>query len=225
MGVNGLWKAVEPVGRRVDIATLRGRVLAVDVSIWLVQFIKAMRDEVGNTLPDTHILGMLRRICKLLFHRIRPIFVFDGGAPALKKRVVAERRMQRERQAERTRAMAHKLLLRRVLEMKKAGTLNTQANSGGTLAATSSSDNNNSKDLVDLVQSDSESDDGIDASIAIEGTELNVGVLQTLPLQKQYEAISKEQEIAGGGRRRGVLSFYRRQVILRSTLNCSSRAF
>ena len=224
MGVNGLWKAVEPVGRRVDIATLRGRVLAVDVSIWLVQFIKAMRDEVGNTLPNAHILGMLRRICKLLFHRIRPIFVFDGGAPALKKRVVAERRMQRERQAERTRAMAHKLLLRRVLEMKKAGTLNTQANSGGTLAATSSSDNNNSKDLVDLVQSDSESDDGIDASIAIEGTELNVGV----PKRFRFKSSTKRyrrQEIAGGGRRRGVLSFYQRQVILRSTLNCSSRAF
>lgn len=32
---------------------------------------------------------------KLLFHRIRPVFVFDGGAPALKGRTLAARRKLR----------------------------------------------------------------------------------------------------------------------------------
>ena len=68
--------------------------MAVDVSIWMVQFIKAMRDDEGNMLPHAHLIGTLRRIAKLLFHHIRPVFVFDGGVPAL-KRLTIERRRQR----------------------------------------------------------------------------------------------------------------------------------
>jgi len=55
-----------------------------DASIWLNQFLKAMRDSEGNLLRNAHLLGFYRRICKLLFYRIVPVFVFDGGAPALK---------------------------------------------------------------------------------------------------------------------------------------------
>jgi hypothetical protein len=32
--------------------------------------------------------GFLRRINKLLFHGIKPVFVFDGGAPALKRSTI-----------------------------------------------------------------------------------------------------------------------------------------
>lgn len=39
--------------------------LAVDVSIWLTQFVKAMRDADGNTLPNAHIVGTLRRLLKV----------------------------------------------------------------------------------------------------------------------------------------------------------------
>ena len=58
--------------------------LFIDASIWLNQFLKAMRDGEGNLLRNAHLLGFFRRICKLLFFRIQPVFVFDGGAPALK---------------------------------------------------------------------------------------------------------------------------------------------
>ena len=30
--------------------------------------------------------------CRLLYHRVRPVFVFDGTTPALKKQTVAARR-------------------------------------------------------------------------------------------------------------------------------------
>lgn len=63
-----------------------------DASIWLVQFIKAMRNEKGEMLHNAHLLGFFRRICRLLFHRIRPVFVFDGATPALKKRTTIARR-------------------------------------------------------------------------------------------------------------------------------------
>ena len=79
MGVKQLWKLLLPVARRVDIATLSGKVVAVDASIWLIQFVKAMRDSNGEMIMNAHLLGTFRRICRLLFHRIRPIFVFDGG--------------------------------------------------------------------------------------------------------------------------------------------------
>jgi hypothetical protein len=44
-----------------------------------------MRDKDGRALVNAHVLGFLRRICKLLFYGIKPVFVFDGGAPALKR--------------------------------------------------------------------------------------------------------------------------------------------
>ncbi|MFN3279922.1 MAG: hypothetical protein ACK41Y_16260, partial [Paracoccus hibiscisoli] len=39
--------------------------LAVDMSIWLTQFIKAMRDDEGKLLPNAHLLGTFRRICRV----------------------------------------------------------------------------------------------------------------------------------------------------------------
>lgn len=39
--------------------------LSADASIWLVQFIKAMRDERGEVLRNAHLLGFFRRICRL----------------------------------------------------------------------------------------------------------------------------------------------------------------
>lgn len=47
-----------------------------------------MRDKEGRGLVNAHVLGFLRRICKLLFYGIKPVFVFDGGAPALKRATI-----------------------------------------------------------------------------------------------------------------------------------------
>ena len=59
--------------------------MAIDSSIWIYQFQATMRDKEGRGLVNAHVLGFLRRICKLLFYGIKPVFVFDGGAPALKR--------------------------------------------------------------------------------------------------------------------------------------------
>ena len=47
-----------------------------------------MKDKEGRTLNNAHILGFLRRINKLLFHGIKPVFVFDGVSPALKRNTI-----------------------------------------------------------------------------------------------------------------------------------------
>ncbi|KAK9061726.1 hypothetical protein SSX86_018909 [Deinandra increscens subsp. villosa] len=118
MGVHGLWDLLSPVGRRVSVETLSGKRLAIDASIWMVQFMKAMRDEQGEMVRNAHILGFFRRICKLLFLRTKPVFVFDGATPALKRRTVIARRRQRENAQAKIRKTAEKLLLNHLKAMR-----------------------------------------------------------------------------------------------------------
>ncbi|CAL1716686.1 unnamed protein product [Somion occarium] len=92
MGVKSLWNLLEPVGRPVLLETMEGKAMAIDSSIWIYQFQATMRDKEGRGLVNAHVVGFLRRICKLLFYGIKPVFVFDGGAPALKKSTIAERK-------------------------------------------------------------------------------------------------------------------------------------
>ena len=67
---------------------MEGKALAIDSSIWIYQFQATMRDKEGKALVNAHVLGFLRRISKLLFYGIKPVFVFDGGAPALKRNTI-----------------------------------------------------------------------------------------------------------------------------------------
>jgi len=110
MGVNGLWTVVQPCARPTNLATLNRKRLAVDASIWIYQFLKAVRDKEGNALRNSHVVGFFRRICKLLWYGIQPVFVFDGGAPALKRATLQGRRQRREGRREDAARTAGKLL-------------------------------------------------------------------------------------------------------------------
>lgn len=110
MGVTGLWTVVQPCARPIKIETLNKKRLAVDASIWIYQFLKAVRDREGNALRNSHVVGFFRRICKLLFFGIKPVFVFDGGAPILKRQTVSGRKARREGRREDAVRTAGKLL-------------------------------------------------------------------------------------------------------------------
>jgi DNA excision repair protein ERCC-5 len=110
MGVTGLWQIVQPCARPIKIETLNRKRLAVDASIWIYQFLKAVRDKEGNALRNSHVVGFFRRICKLLFFGIKPVFVFDGGAPALKRQTISARKSRREGRREDAVRTAGKLL-------------------------------------------------------------------------------------------------------------------
>jgi DNA excision repair protein ERCC-5 len=117
MGVTGLWTVLQPCARPIKIETLNKKRLAVDASIWIYQFLKAVRDKEGNALRNSHIVGFFRRICKLLFFGIKPVFVFDGGAPALKRQTISNRRSRREGRREDAARTAGKLL---AIQMQRA---------------------------------------------------------------------------------------------------------
>jgi len=81
MGVKNLWKLLEPYGAAESV---KGKRLAVDTSIWMHQLCH---------VADPYLQYVItKRIIKLLCNQITPIFVFDGGVPALKRRTVHRRR-------------------------------------------------------------------------------------------------------------------------------------
>lgn len=110
MGVNKLWSLLEPTSKAVLMESIAGSKLAVDASIWLYQFLKAMRDSDGNPIRGAHIVGFLRRICKLLFYGIKPIFVFDGETPTLKLATLQARNQRKQRAGDNLERTANKLL-------------------------------------------------------------------------------------------------------------------
>ncbi|XP_054374276.1 DNA excision repair protein ERCC-5 [Molothrus ater] len=110
MGVQGLWKLLECTGRPINPETLEGKILAVDISIWLNQAIKGARDRGGISVRNAHLLTLFHRLCKLLFFRIRPVFVFDGEAPLLKRQTLAKRRQRKEIAINDSRKTTEKLL-------------------------------------------------------------------------------------------------------------------
>ncbi|SPO28311.1 related to RAD2 - structure-specific nuclease of the nucleotide excision repairosome [Ustilago trichophora] len=110
MGVQGLWQLLQPVARPIKIETLEGKRLAIDSSLWLYHFQMAMRDKEGRTLSNAHILGFLWRILKLLFHGVRPVFVFDGGAPVMKRKTLSGRKARKQGAKESHARTAEKLL-------------------------------------------------------------------------------------------------------------------
>nr|CDS27689.2 DNA repair protein complementing XP G cells [Hymenolepis microstoma] len=109
MGVKGLWYILESVRRKVDFEQLRGKRIAIDMNIWLHQALKS--NAKGNR--NVHFAILFRRICKLLFYGIRPVFVFDGAVPALKKNTMANRRAYRSTAQERS-LRARNILLKRL---------------------------------------------------------------------------------------------------------------
>ncbi|XP_045677778.1 DNA excision repair protein ERCC-5 isoform X5 [Phyllostomus hastatus] len=81
-----------------------------NISIWLNQALKGVRDRHGNSIENAHLLTLFHRLCKLLFFRIRPIFVFDGDTPLLKKQTLAKRRHKKDLATNDSKKTTEKLL-------------------------------------------------------------------------------------------------------------------
>ncbi len=99
MGVNlsGIVEAKE-----IGMESLMDKVVAVDAFNWIYQFLSIIRQKDGEPLKDSrgqvtsHLSGLFYRSIKLLEAGVKPVYVFDGKPPELKKGVSEKRRDVRE---------------------------------------------------------------------------------------------------------------------------------
>ncbi|CEF63367.1 XPG/Rad2 endonuclease, eukaryotes family and XPG N-terminal domain and XPG-I domain and Thioredoxin-like fold domain and Thioredoxin domain and ERV/ALR sulfhydryl oxidase domain and 5'-3' exonuclease, C-terminal domain-containing protein [Strongyloides ratti] len=93
MGVPGLWNIIDDCGSEVDLKSLEGLRLAIDVSIWIYQSEETVQFQ--NSGSASHLILLIKRISKLLFYKIRPVFVFDGSnIPDVKRKTLSNRKLQ-----------------------------------------------------------------------------------------------------------------------------------
>ena len=114
MGVN-LRELIPPEAREeVELRGLRGRVIALDAYNMLYQFLAAIRQPDGTPLMDrmgrvtSHLSGLFYRTINMAEAGIKPVYVFDGIPPEMKKQELA-RRMRLKEEAERKLEQARSL--------------------------------------------------------------------------------------------------------------------
>jgi len=89
-------------GKQVRLEDLSGRSVAIDAFNTLYQFLSMIRQPDGTPLMDrdgrvtSHLSGLFHRTAALLELGIRPVYVFDGKPPELKKKTLEERRAAKE---------------------------------------------------------------------------------------------------------------------------------
>uniref|UniRef100_A0ACD6ABK9 Uncharacterized protein n=1 Tax=Avena sativa TaxID=4498 RepID=A0ACD6ABK9_AVESA len=106
MGIKGLTKLLAEHApkaaalRRVE--DYRGRVIAIDASLSIYQFLVVVGRKGTDVLTNeagevtSHLQGMLNRTVRLLEAGMKPVFVFDGEPPDLKKKELAKRSLKRD---------------------------------------------------------------------------------------------------------------------------------
>jgi len=117
--------------QKITLESLNGKAVALDAFNMLYQFITIIRGPDGRPLMDrrgritSHLSGLFFRTINLLKVGIKPIFVYDGRPPELKKATIEERE---ERRSEAAKLYEQALAEGRIEEAQKyakqAATLN-----------------------------------------------------------------------------------------------------
>lgn len=100
MGVD-LSDVVPRAERRLE--DFQGKVIAIDGNNALYQFLSSIRQPDGTPLKDkrgrvtSHLSGLLYRTANLVEAGIRPVYVFDGKPPELKRATLDERRERKQK--------------------------------------------------------------------------------------------------------------------------------
>lgn len=84
--------------KEINLESLHNKVLAVDASMWLYQFLSSIRQRDGTLLTDSkgkvtsHLMGLFTRVSNLIENDVKLAFVFDGEAPELKHLTLEKRK-------------------------------------------------------------------------------------------------------------------------------------
>jgi len=93
--------------QEISLEALSGKKIAIDGNNALYQFLAIIRQKDGTPLLDSkgrvtsHLSGLFYRTARLVEARVKPVYVFDGEPPVLKRKVLGERREIREEAKER----------------------------------------------------------------------------------------------------------------------------
>ncbi len=88
--------------RAIKIEDLSGKIIAIDSFNMIFQFLSTIRARDGNLLKDSkgrvtsHLIGLFSRTTSLMNAGIKPIFVFDGVSPILKRKEQERRHLVKE---------------------------------------------------------------------------------------------------------------------------------
>ncbi|MFH1789279.1 MAG: flap endonuclease-1 [Candidatus Altiarchaeota archaeon] len=89
----------------IELSQLSGKTIAVDALNSLYQFLASIRQPDGTLLMDSngnvtsHLSGLFYRTTRLLKIGVKPVYVFDGQPPELKKHELDRRRKVKEEAA------------------------------------------------------------------------------------------------------------------------------
>jgi len=102
------------VKKEVSLKEFSGKLLAFDAFNTIYQFLSAIRQPDGTPLMDSHgnitshLSGLFYRTINLLEAGLKPVFVFDGEKPEIKKATIEERMKAKEEAEEKWKEMLEK---------------------------------------------------------------------------------------------------------------------
>lgn len=102
MGVNLRDLIPSNAKRELELKELKGKVIAIDAYNALYQFLTAIRQPNGTPLMDSmgritsHLSGLFYRTINLVENGVKPVYVFDGKPPEIKKMEIERRKKIKE---------------------------------------------------------------------------------------------------------------------------------
>ncbi|XP_048794310.1 flap endonuclease GEN homolog 1 isoform X3 [Lagopus muta] len=89
MGVTNLWQILEPVRQPVSLSSLKGKTLAVDLSLWVCEA-QTVKKMIG-VVTKPHLRNLFFRCSFFTSMGIKLVFVMEGEAPKLKADTMTKR--------------------------------------------------------------------------------------------------------------------------------------
>ncbi|NXK31547.1 GEN endonuclease, partial [Piprites chloris] len=93
MGVTHLWQILEPVRQPVNLSSLKGKTLAVDLSLWVCEA-QTVKKMIG-VVTKPHLRNLFFRFSFFTSMGIKLVFVMEGEAPRLKADTMSKRNEMR----------------------------------------------------------------------------------------------------------------------------------